>query len=321
MTPSPACVSPGPIWLDNVRCGGSEGSLAECVHNGWGTSDCHHGEDAGVVCSGQRLPGSPPQATISGHLGEVRGGPWGSSVPSRVHQGDWSRSPSPCPHPEHPALDAGAPVPTPVPTAAGAGAEPGGGAAQAHPGASQAQHAGDGGCRGGEAQRALEAGVRCWLDQEQQSRGLRDAGLPPGEADQHQLLPVGMRETFIAAVGHVGQGAWLDLLWGQETRGCQGRDAHVRACAGCWYGLSMPGSPSWGLDEGQSWAQQQPGVCGDSHQPVLANRGWKERRGKWPWAPPPWPQAGAINTACNEPLPVPGVTQSRRGTAQPGLAW
>ncbi|KAM6130090.1 LOW QUALITY PROTEIN: lysyl oxidase homolog 4 [Phoenicopterus ruber ruber] len=61
------------FWLDNVRCGGSEGSLAECVHKRLGHHDCHHGEDVGVVCSGERLPGSTPQATTSSHLGEVPG--------------------------------------------------------------------------------------------------------------------------------------------------------------------------------------------------------------------------------------------------------
>ncbi|MEJ1286588.1 hypothetical protein NN561_017596 [Cricetulus griseus] len=47
----------GRIWLDNLSCSGTEGSVTECASRGWGNSDCTHDEDAGVICKDQRLPG------------------------------------------------------------------------------------------------------------------------------------------------------------------------------------------------------------------------------------------------------------------------
>ncbi|KAM9510578.1 scavenger receptor cysteine-rich domain-containing protein DMBT1-like [Guaruba guarouba] len=45
----------GPIWLDNVRCAGTEAALSECRSKGWGTHGCEHGEDASVICSGSGM--------------------------------------------------------------------------------------------------------------------------------------------------------------------------------------------------------------------------------------------------------------------------
>ena len=44
----------GTIWLDNLQCSGSETDLFSCPHNGPGSHNCGHSEDAGVVCSNIR---------------------------------------------------------------------------------------------------------------------------------------------------------------------------------------------------------------------------------------------------------------------------
>jgi len=44
----------GPIWLFDVDCSGTEGSLTECGRREFGNNKCGHHEDAGVVCSGEK---------------------------------------------------------------------------------------------------------------------------------------------------------------------------------------------------------------------------------------------------------------------------
>ena len=42
----------GGIFLDQVRCAGTESSLISCLSSGIGVHTCGHSQDAGVRCQG-----------------------------------------------------------------------------------------------------------------------------------------------------------------------------------------------------------------------------------------------------------------------------
>uniref|UniRef100_A0A672G767 Galectin-3-binding protein A-like n=1 Tax=Salarias fasciatus TaxID=181472 RepID=A0A672G767_SALFA len=42
--------APGPIWLDDINCNGTEKHLVKCEFKSWGETDCSHKEDVGVLC-------------------------------------------------------------------------------------------------------------------------------------------------------------------------------------------------------------------------------------------------------------------------------
>lgn len=45
----------GDILLDDLRCDGSEATLASCSHRPFGDHNCVHFEDAGVRCESQEF--------------------------------------------------------------------------------------------------------------------------------------------------------------------------------------------------------------------------------------------------------------------------
>ncbi|XP_071265026.1 uncharacterized protein [Salvelinus alpinus] len=70
------------IWMDNIKCSGNESTLTQCSHTT--THNCHHSEDAGVVCSGAQVRLVNGYGRCSGRVEIYYSGQWGT-----VCDDDW----------------------------------------------------------------------------------------------------------------------------------------------------------------------------------------------------------------------------------------
>ena len=75
----------GPIWLDSLRCSGTERDIADCSHKGWGVHNCQHRDDVALSCLRTKVEvrlngGRDPR---EGRLELLYNGVWGTAC-SRV---------------------------------------------------------------------------------------------------------------------------------------------------------------------------------------------------------------------------------------------
>ena len=77
--------SHGPIWLDDVRCNGTETDIAECSHGGWGVHNCQHREDVAISCACVEVRLNGGRDPREGRLEVFHNGTWGSVCSSSVY--------------------------------------------------------------------------------------------------------------------------------------------------------------------------------------------------------------------------------------------